>query len=406
MEKDSAKAKIKIDKTIQRTGVGFVKTKDQMVGAYKKLHKGFSTLCKSLTEMGANVFAAGTDIGITPKSKTNFPLCKDKNSPSSLLTQACKTEIANQTLRMELLESLRSTSAFQNAAIALRGKIDLTDRMFSALYPGGGSHVAPVVMAMFYMDENLIDSATFTYTEIDEVKLEQFEYILRNMSSISPSLKYNEKDKKTNTCDDTADGTETTLTIFYNGRPIHFRFLLSCSGESYFQPVELCDNKVFISHDTFGGDVYDDVGIMEEYIQAAKVLNFKQKLPPIVMEDLSQSSKFSGPGPYVRFLDLEFVGKVTSVKGAFGHREMVVQPLRDLSPEQLKNLEDLRLYGDVETFEIEDLRKWKQASSMCGNFPCAPCLKLQRYFPGQSDAVGYRRDADADCRIVFAARRH
>lgn len=364
-DKDRGKPEIRVDKNLQKVAIEMSQARGQTVEAYQKLRKGVSALGQSLVRIGKNIFSSKTETKAVPGKQLDFAVCKDKNSPSSLLDRACKAEMVNQTLRMELLESLRSSQAFQNAAIVLKGKIDFTDRTFSALYPGGGSHIAPIVMAMLYMDENLIDTATFSYTEIDPVKLEQLEYILRNIASVAPSLKYNENDKKSSTCDNTVEGTETTLTIFYKGKPIHFRFLLSCSGESYFQPVELSGSKVFISHDSAGEDVYSNIEIVEEYIRAAKMMNMKQKLPPIIMEDLSRSAKFYDSGPYVRFLDLEFLGKVIPVNGAFGHRKHVSQPLKYLSPEQIKRLEDLKKYGsDLETSTVADLEKWKAAGSV------------------------------------------
>lgn len=363
-EKYSVKDKVKVDKTLQKTVIKFAETKGQMLEVYKKLHKSASSLAQCFAKIGKNVFVGKTDIKETPKKQVTFDVCKDKSSPSSMLAKACKTEIANSTLRMELLESLRSTQAFENAAIALANKIDFTDRTFSALYPGGGSHIAPIVMAMLYMDADVIDTATFSYTEVNSVKLEQLEYILKNIGSVIPSLKYDQNDKKSYTCDNTTDGTETTLTVFYKGKPIHFRFLLSCSGESYFQPGELGGSKVFISHDSSGEDVYDNIEILEEYIQAAKIGKMKQKLPPIVMEDLSRGAKFLNSGPYVRFFDLEFLGKVRPITGSFGHRGHMSQPLKNLSPEQIKKLEDLKFDGDLETFTGEDLKKWKMAGSV------------------------------------------
>lgn len=312
-------------------------------------------------------FSGVSDLQAKTKKKVDFAVCEDRNPPVSLLAEACKAPITNPTLRMELLESLRSEPAFQNAAQALKRKIDLSDRDFSALYPAGGAHIAPIVMAMKYIDENLIDTATFTYTEIDAGKLAQLEYLLQNIRTVAPSLQYKPDDKKTSACIGSENGTETILTLLYKGKQIQFRFLLSCSGEDYFQSTELVKNKVFISHDSGGQDVDGNICILEEYIREGrqmKELNPGAKLPPIIMEDLSQSKKY---GRYLRYLDLEFLGKVTPVSGAFGHRKMVDQPMKDLSPAQIEQLkEDLKRYGDRADFSAEDIAEWEKIGSLPG----------------------------------------
>lgn len=330
-----------------------------------------------------------SDIQAETKKKVDFAVCEEKKPLSSLLSQACKASITNPTLRMELLESLRSAPAFENAAAALKEKIDLSDRTFSALYPGGGAHIAPIVMAMKYIDEGTIDAATFTYTEIDENTLIQLEYLLKNIRSVTPSLEYHPNDKKSDTCDNAENGTITNLELTYKGKSIHIRFLLSCSGKKYFQATELEKSKVFISHDSSGGpDLSGNILMLEEYIREAKALETK-KLPPIIMEDLTRRAEYANGGRYLRYLDLEFLGKVTRITGGFGHREMIEQPLKNLSPAEIHKLEeDLKKYAEYAGFTKEDLEEWKKNGVV-------PERSSGQKEPMQHAEVGYASHAGA-----------
>lgn len=166
-------------------------------------------------------------------------------------------------LNIDQLQDFRSAGAFIKVtdAIEEEGLIAAEKRDFSVMYPGSGSHIAPLVMALLMIDNGSIDRAYFTFTEIDDEAARRIDTYLSAMSGGDDPIF---TDYSTYNAE-TVNGERTFFVFDYKGKRISLSLLLDNAGRCYlpreFECSSYCPSEEMVEKDVL---VIHDVGSVRE----------------------------------------------------------------------------------------------------------------------------------------------
>jgi len=229
------------------------------------------------------------------------------------LKEACGTKIIQDPeARMTLLEGLHSSAEFAGLA----KYVDTTTKekgLMRFLYPGSGSHIAPFYMAAKLFDKGEIESADFTFTDIDECKQMELEQNLSNLPRVDPHFIFHSDKTQFNLDRGGGDGVEISYYLEYKGHPIQLRFCLNRSGNAFYGGADFTSSDVFIIHDVGGYGVQDTLDLLSEYFESQFVSNTSAP-STIILEDLTRAAYPK------RAFDLELLGDIYHGRNAYGHR--------------------------------------------------------------------------------------
>lgn len=120
-------------------------------------------------------------------------------------------------------------------------------RKINILYPGGGSHMTPLVFAFDGIDNGWLDSAELVYTEI-EPKTEKTtrDYLnwFYNNGVISDLT------DETISSNDSPQSHTTKFSFKYEGKPITLAFTLNCGAELWATDDQIRNSDLIIIHDS------------------------------------------------------------------------------------------------------------------------------------------------------------
>lgn len=217
-----------------------------------------------------------------------------------------------ETIPIEQYSTFRGSRVFEQLADTLPAL--LTDipvkRKINFLYPGSGSHIAPLLTAMGLINAEVIDEASFIYTEIDKDSFYNLYYLLRE--ALDKGV-FEEVSANTWTTFANNDGSERNLTIRYKGKFIHIKFVLNHGGARYYRKDHLDWADVVIIHDPESGFFEGSVNLLSQMLIDAKDgVSPKNRL--VVMEGHSEDYHFASS-------DTHFPDgmKQTKIVGQYGH---------------------------------------------------------------------------------------
>lgn len=168
------------------------------------------------------------------------------------------------------LHHVRSLLAFQTLAqrVAEQMPTVTASRRFTVLYPGAGTHIAPLITAMQLMDEDKIDTAYFTYTDIKPqwkalfaIFQDLFHAGILERVALSPEKRVGE------------DCSEWIFHLRYKGKTITLTEAVQCSGERYYREADLQRADLVVIHDPGPGSF-----LYSSYAQLAQVLYDREQL--------------------------------------------------------------------------------------------------------------------------------
>lgn len=167
------------------------------------------------------------------------------------------------------LHHMRSLLAFQTLAQRVAEQMTnvTTSRRLTVLYPGAGTHIAPLITAMQLMDENKIDTAYFTYTNIESqwkvlfaIFQDLFHAGILERVALSPEKRIGES------C------SEWIFHLRYKGKTITLTEAVRCSGERYYREADLQRADIVVIHDPGPGSF-----LYSSYAQLAQVLRDRER---------------------------------------------------------------------------------------------------------------------------------
>lgn len=246
-----------------------------------------------------------------PDIKTTFELSKVAHPFAQVI----------DALPVDSFDRFRGLPSFNQLAdsIATMPRIQ-ESRELKVLYPGSGSHVAPLMTAIKLIDQKAIDKAQFVHTEIDGFHVDVLRNILAegvkrgvfDTLSVKAPVTFAKQDK--------ADGSETTLEVVYKGKPISIVFKLNRSGEDYYLEDDLKDAHLVVLHDPGVGYFEYSVNLLSQILFKRRERSFKEE-QWIVMEGSNKSESTELPeeiaqvkleGPYGHCGGVAGVGEVKS----------------------------------------------------------------------------------------------
>ncbi len=161
----------------------------------------------------------------------------------------------SEKLPMSLQHTIKSHQVFWDAAstVASQYPETISDREYSCLYLGSGAHLSPVLTAMNLIDQNLIDSAAFTFTELNP---DTAQNIFALLTQINPLLDTGFQD---------VDINENTVSFTYKEKPItitasirnpgnvalEYYGIGSTSVYDYYNTDEFAAADVIVIHDIY-----------------------------------------------------------------------------------------------------------------------------------------------------------
>jgi len=93
-------------------------------------------------------------------------------------------------LNIDQIQDFRSANAFIKVAETMGPVLhNANQRELTITYPAAGSHLTPLIVGMGLIDEGTIDSANYTYTEIDDSAPHRVAEYLRAMTGVVGELK-------------------------------------------------------------------------------------------------------------------------------------------------------------------------------------------------------------------------
>lgn len=256
------------------------------------------------------------------------------DTTNTALSSVCSEPIDDPEKEMKLIEGLRSTPAFIELANRLRPQLDISRGKITCLYPGAGSHIAPLYMAAEWFKDDAVQEAEFLYTEIDECKWLELLENLRLLSQVDPNFLFYEELSLTLP---RGRGEERMLDVRYKGKKITLRFFMNCndSEKQWFRTNEFQDADVYIQHDSAGSEISGILFMVLQYFRA-QYSTGSVNGPPLIMEDTTRKDdwKFYGHPKYHRAFDLELLGTLMRGKKPYGHRTHVQTALSHFTETQ------------------------------------------------------------------------
>lgn len=175
----------------------------------------------------------------------------------------------------------RSLPVFKDWAVELLQTLESVrqNRSVTILYPGSGSHIAPLMTAVTLIDQGAIDQAEFIYTEIKEDEEEELRFLLSQLTGdkvfekfwVGPWTVFGE------------EGKERVLEVFYQGKTIRILFALNRSGEKYYRREYLERADAVILHDPGHGYLEESFKLLAKML-IQKQIHFPDKRQLLLME--------------------------------------------------------------------------------------------------------------------------
>lgn len=145
-------------------------------------------------------------------------------------------------------------------------KEQIGGRNLNALYPGSGSHFAPLAVAMELIQKDEIDRADFTFTEIKDYSTDLERILMKGLElGIFDRVTIDKWKDFSSGAPNSKEGTgsEKSIQITYRGKEINIRYALKRSGESYYRKEYLKEANLVVFHDIDPwGDSFDILASM------------------------------------------------------------------------------------------------------------------------------------------------
>lgn len=216
---------------------------------------------------------------------------------------------------------LRGLPAFDQLADVLPDRVSdvRKSRTLKVLYPGSGSHIAPLVTAFRLIDQDVIDEARFVYTEIEPKAFPRLvDWLTEGAKtgifegvSIGKAVEFS------------GEGSERSVEIRYRGKTVHVLFALKRSGEDYFRDEYLEGAHLIVIHDPMAGRLTQSFDLLAQ-ILVKKQAGFPDSDQLVIMEgDPAKPDPYFGmnipkdleqaalPGPYGHCTGVGGVGEVS-----------------------------------------------------------------------------------------------
>lgn len=301
-----------------------------------------------------------------------------EDPPNNAVTRACELNDP------DFIEWMRSEPEMRVLAGQLLPHLK-RNRAPRFLYPGAGSHVGVLGLATELRDRSSIDTAHFTFTDLDEHEedsisglkrmepkvVEDFDRGLTMLSRIDPNFTYISKGRFP-AREKYAEGFRYTFEALYKGMPITIEMLLSCCGNEWF-PQDLNATDVFVQHDSTGWPHPNaTLFLVHEYFKARGTRPTTKPIP-IIMEDLTHSTSHPGDPhkPFRRQADMELFGAISRGTYPYGHRQgsdeigaaacpngIVLAPyteLDSLTPEAIEALAEITIVAKNQRQSLETM---------------------------------------------------
>lgn len=164
-------------------------------------------------------------------------------------------------LNASQIQDFRSAKIFIQTADAIAEEFSkLQLRALNVVYGGAGSHMAPLAVALRMMDLNIIDRASFLYTEVDEYAVDRVTAYLQGSEDLFKNLKIAKENK--------SPGYEVVFSWEYKGKPITLTFAIKRS-EEYINDQYAADGNLYIIHDA-GPGTHKNGQFIKQFIRARK----------------------------------------------------------------------------------------------------------------------------------------
>ncbi|OGC03464.1 hypothetical protein A2276_00945 [candidate division WOR-1 bacterium RIFOXYA12_FULL_43_27] len=188
-------------------------------------------------------------------------------------------------------------------------------RKIRLLYPGAGSHLAPLDLFHSLIQQDKIDYAKAIYTDIDPHQLDTIRDALAKLvrAKIYTDLKITPKNYP-------QGGFETTFSFYYQGKRIELVYALKMSGEDYYKEEYLAGADVLTIHDPFNKSKEPSYSLLKTYLKSL-AKSTAENSPLIIMENLNDGGCF-GDSKY--FDPTVLPGTWTKNPHPYGHREEIM----------------------------------------------------------------------------------
>lgn len=262
-----------------------------------------------------------TEPGVKPLEKSRVKVCRETTEEKSLLEAACESKISDPAERLHFIEGMRSSPEFGFLAEKLRSHIKPHNGEIRLLYPGAGSHIAPLEMALKFLEDEEINKVELTYNEINPEAVAHLDANLKNLVKIRPDINLEPSPK---IIKHPPDGIETDFVLRKGDKTIVIKFLFKCSKKhrfdhfEWFRPTDLQRADAMIIHDVGANFIPNVIPLLEQYLR-----DTGGRQIPIVMEDYTRVYKYPerSESPLERRYDLELLGQIERGEFRYGHAE-------------------------------------------------------------------------------------
>lgn len=260
--------------------------------------------------------------GVKAEVQKMVTMCLDPEVNEPLIEKACGWDILPEE-KLWLLEGLRSLKAFKEFAPLIAEKLNLNGGSLKLLYPGAGSHIAPIITASELINSGKISSAEYTFTDVSQAVFFRFIRNLKHLAKLDPNFKFvvtsNDHSKPCK------EGTEYSMIIEYKDKPIKLNYLISYGGDDWFRQNDFENTDVFIQHDP-AAEIFKLMSLTYQFLKAQ--VSSKKKTPLLVMEDTrtvlerdyNPDKDTEWRTKETRQFDLELLGRLTPGTETYGHR--------------------------------------------------------------------------------------
>ncbi|MBF0107264.1 MAG: hypothetical protein HQM16_18290 [Deltaproteobacteria bacterium] len=153
-------------------------------------------------------------------------------------------DIINYSPNDFVLDDFRSAHIFESLAKNEWTEDMCKDRMLTLVYPGAGSHMASLVVALKLIDQNKIDAALLTHTDLESY----------NVLLVGEYLKWFEKHGLISGLDVTqrteGEGTRHFFRFNYREKPVELQYLVNLGSDGLWTTPESLDHAdLVVFHD-------------------------------------------------------------------------------------------------------------------------------------------------------------
>lgn len=176
-------------------------------------------------------------------------------------------------------------------------------RELNVLYPGSGSHIAPLLTAMKLIDSGIIDRATFTFTEISD-----YSSRITGLLELGIQLGIFDSVNEGGPKHFLFAGTEQSFEITYKGKKIVLVFALNRSGKEYYREDYLRRADLVVLHDPKDGYLRSSYDLLA-HMQREKAKKFPESAQMVVMEGGRRDWEIGFPESLA----------ISEISGPYGH---------------------------------------------------------------------------------------